>query len=85
MEHVFDIVPVCAGEMKPTLFIGVPRVFDRIYAGVYAKVNGGGAIKRFLFNYGYRWKLSYLLKGFAHHQASSGHDTGTVMYAALQM
>ncbi|KAL3163225.1 hypothetical protein ABBQ32_009626 [Trebouxia sp. C0010 RCD-2024] len=62
------------GEMKPTLFIGVPRVFDRIYAGVYAKVNGGGAVKRFLFNYGYRWKLSYLLKGFAHHQASPFFD-----------
>ena len=56
--------------MKPTLFIGVPRVFDRIYAGVNAKVNAGGAIKKFLFNYGYRWKLSYMLKGHKHNQAS---------------
>ena len=52
--------------MKPTLFIGVPRVFDRIYAGVFAKVNGGGAIKKFLFNFGYKWKLKYLRRGFAH-------------------
>ena len=56
--------------MKPTLFIGVPRVFDRIYAGVQAKVNAGGAIKKFLFNYGYRWKLSYMLKGHKYEQAS---------------
>ena len=61
---------VCAAEMMPTLFIGVPRVFDRIYAGVNAKVSAGGAIKKFLFNYGYRWKLSYLLKGHKYDQAS---------------
>ena len=26
------------GELKPTLFCGVPRVFDRIYAGTMQKV-----------------------------------------------
>lgn len=26
------------GALKPTLFIGVPRVFDRVYSGVYEKV-----------------------------------------------
>ena len=56
--------------MKPSLFIGVPRVFDRIYAGVYAKVNAGGAVKKFLFNYGYKWKLSYMLKGHKYNKAS---------------
>lgn len=65
-----DLGIVCAAEMKPTLFIGVPRVFDRIYAGVYAKVNAGGAIKKFLFNYGYKWKLSYMLKGHKYDKAS---------------
>ena len=50
------------------MFIGVPRVFDRIYAGVQAKINVGGAVKKFLFNYGYRWKLSYLLQGHKHDQ-----------------
>ncbi len=57
--------------MKPTLFIGVPRVFDRIYAGVYAKANAGSAIKKFLFNYGYRWKLYYLNQGYAFDKVSS--------------
>ena len=59
---------VRAAEMKPTLFIGVPRVFDRIYAGVQAKVSTGGAIKKFLFSFGYHWKLSYLLKGLKYDQ-----------------
>jgi long-subunit acyl-CoA synthetase (AMP-forming) len=34
--------PLCllcaAGALRPTLFCGVPRVFDRIYAGVMQKV-----------------------------------------------
>lgn len=30
--------PACAGALRPTMFCGVPRVFDRIYGGVMAKV-----------------------------------------------
>lgn len=26
------------GTLKPTIFVGVPRIFDRIYAGVSEKV-----------------------------------------------
>ena len=52
--------------MKPTLFIGVPRVFDRIYAGVLAKVKAGGAIKKWLFDYAYKHKLYYLNQGYPH-------------------
>ena len=63
MPGHLDPWSVYAAEMKPTLFIGVPRVFDRIYAGVQAKINSGGAVKKFLFNYGYRWKLSYMSQG----------------------
>ena len=61
--------------MKPTLFIGVPRVFDRIYAGVYSKVNAGSPIKKFLFNYGYRWKLYYLNQGYAFDKVAAVTDT----------
>lgn len=31
------------GALKPTIFIGVPRVFDRIYSGVLAKIQVGVA------------------------------------------
>ena len=34
-----------AAALRPTLFCGVPRVFDRIYAGVMGKVRrGAGAL-----------------------------------------
>ena len=56
--------------MKPTLLIGVPRVFDRIYAGVYSKVNAGSPIKKFLFNFGYRWKLYYMNQGYAYNKVN---------------
>ena len=26
------------GALKPTLFVGVPRVYDRVYGGVLSKV-----------------------------------------------
>lgn len=61
-------------QMKPTLLIGVPRVFDRIYAGVYSKVNAGSPIKKFLFNFGYRWKLYYMNQGYAYNKASPFFD-----------
>ncbi len=28
-------------ELKPTVFVGVPRVFDRIYSGVLSKIQVG--------------------------------------------
>lgn len=65
--------------MKPTLFIGVPRVFDRIYAGVYAKVNAGSPLKRFFFNYGYRWKLYYLNQGYAFDKVVTTSNTKSIL------
>ena len=39
---IVGVGPLCllcaAGALRPTLFCGVPRVFDRIYAGVMQKV-----------------------------------------------
>lgn len=29
------------GALRPTIFIGVPRVFDRIYSGVLSKIQVG--------------------------------------------
>lgn len=55
-----------AGALKPTLFIGVPRVFDRIYTGVLGKVQEAGGLKKFLFDWGYKRKSHFLKQGFPH-------------------
>ena len=47
---------------KPTLFCGVPRIFDRVYAGVKAKMSAS-PVKNFLFNWGYGQKLGRLERG----------------------
>ncbi|KAL8143536.1 hypothetical protein V2J09_016568 [Rumex salicifolius] len=57
-------------ELKPTIFCGVPRVFDRIYTGTQHKVSSSGAIKKGLYEYGFNYKLSYLEKGLRQEQAA---------------
>ena len=52
------------GALRPTLFVGVPRVFDRIYTGIKNKVKDGGGIKAFLFNWGFNRKLHFLKEGY---------------------
>ena len=47
-------------KAKPTVFIGVPRVFDRIYEGVIGKVKKLGTLARMLFEKAYTDKLFYL-------------------------
>ena len=53
--------------LRPTIFSAVPRVFERIYGGVHAKLSGS-FIKSLLYNIGYRWKIYYLNKGFRYDQ-----------------
>ena len=48
------------------MFIGVPRVFDRIYTGVLGKVQEAGGLKKFLFDWGYKRKSHFLKQGFPH-------------------
>jgi long-chain acyl-CoA synthetase len=62
------------GELKPTLFIGVPRVFDRIYTGVLAKMEEAGGLKKFLFNWGYKRKTAFLAQGRRHNEATPLFD-----------
>ncbi|KAL9386934.1 hypothetical protein Peur_020058 [Populus x canadensis] len=58
------------GELKPTIFCAVPRVLERVYAGLQQKVSTGGFLKKTLFNVAYSHKFSSMKKGLAHHQAS---------------
>ncbi|XP_028118200.1 long chain acyl-CoA synthetase 4-like isoform X2 [Camellia sinensis] len=39
------------GELKPTIFCAVPRVLDRIYAGLQQKISSGGLLKNTMFNF----------------------------------
>ncbi|CAK8570867.1 unnamed protein product [Lathyrus sativus] len=61
-------------ELKPTIFCGVPRVFDRICAGIKSKVSSAGSLKSALFHYAYNYKLSYLEKGLPQHKAAPLFD-----------
>ncbi|XP_020976948.1 long chain acyl-CoA synthetase 2 [Arachis ipaensis] len=60
--------------LKPTIFCGVPRVFDRIYAGINNKVSSGGALQSALFHYAYNYKLRNLEKGLPQHKAAPLFD-----------
>ncbi|KAI3774760.1 hypothetical protein L1987_49322 [Smallanthus sonchifolius] len=49
--------------LKPTIFCGVPRVYDRIYTGIMAKILAGGTVKKALYDFAYNYKLRNLEKG----------------------
>ncbi|PRQ23570.1 putative long-chain-fatty-acid--CoA ligase [Rosa chinensis] len=49
-------------ELKPTMFCGVPRVYDRIYTGIASKVSSDGVLRKTLFRYAYNYKLAKLEK-----------------------
>lgn len=59
--------------LRPTIFAGVPRVFDRIYAGVMAKMDES-FLKKFLFNWGYHRKLDGINKGVPQDKVSLGNN-----------
>lgn len=60
--------------LKPTIFCGVPRVFDRISAGIKSKVSSAGSLQSALFQYAYNYKLRYLEKGLPQHKAAPFFD-----------
>lgn len=62
------------GALKPTLFAGVPRVFDRIYAGVLEKIEAGGFLKKMLFEWGFSRKLHALDAGHKFDEAAPFFD-----------
>eukprot|EP01024_Parvocaulis_polyphysoides_P034030 TRINITY_DN30148_c0_g2_i3.p1 TRINITY_DN30148_c0_g2~~TRINITY_DN30148_c0_g2_i3.p1 ORF type:complete len:662 (+),score=95.68 TRINITY_DN30148_c0_g2_i3:33-1988(+) len=56
-------------SLRPTFFIGAPRVFDRVYKGVMDKINKGGLIKQLLFSFFYYYKLTMLQMGYSQSNA----------------
>ncbi|KPA73716.1 putative mitochondrial long-chain-fatty-acid-CoA ligase [Leptomonas pyrrhocoris] len=50
-------------EYRPTLFIGVPRVFDTLKRAVEAKLPKPGSLKRKVFDHAYQTRLEALQRG----------------------
>jgi long-chain acyl-CoA synthetase len=61
-------------ELKPTVFVAVPRVFDRIHGGISTRINTAGGLKKFLFDWGYNSKLKSLVGGKKHDEAAKIWD-----------
>nr|XP_029121116.1 long chain acyl-CoA synthetase 4 isoform X1 [Elaeis guineensis] len=62
------------GVLKPTIFCAVPRVLDRIYSGLQAKISAGGFLKSMLFNLAYKYKFYNMTKGSKHEEAAAIFD-----------
>ncbi|KAH8964740.1 hypothetical protein BDL97_04G082000 [Sphagnum fallax] len=61
-------------ELKPTFFVGVPRVFDRITTGIQQRIAAAGSISNWLFNFGFSRKWNRLKQGHKHNKASPIFD-----------
>jgi len=46
-KKIIDFLP----EVKPTIMCAVPRVYEKIYAAVYHKLESASSLKRMLFNW----------------------------------
>jgi long-chain acyl-CoA synthetase len=61
--------------LRPTLFIAVPRVLERIQAGIDAKVKGKGLVTRVIFALAFRWKQLRIKMGAAVESAAPWLDS----------
>lgn len=54
-----------APTLRPTIMAAVPRIMDKVRAGIMTKVNVAGGLKAKLFHMAYRKKLAALAEGRA--------------------
>ncbi|XP_078444127.1 long chain acyl-CoA synthetase 1-like isoform X2 [Wolffia australiana] len=66
----FNAIKEDLAELKPTLFTGVPRVFEKIHAGIVKVLDELPPLRRRIFNYLYQRKLYYMRAGYSHKCAS---------------
>lgn len=55
------------GELKPTVFASVPRLYNRIYDKILAGVKQKGGLAQTLFNMAFSSKKYYLKEGYLNH------------------
>jgi long-chain acyl-CoA synthetase len=53
-----------AGVLRPTIFLGVPRVFERILFSVKERLAQQSGLKRFMFDLAYDWKKGHTDSAF---------------------
>ncbi|PPS06352.1 hypothetical protein GOBAR_AA14295 [Gossypium barbadense] len=58
MELMNDLV-----ALRPTIFCSVPRLYNRIYAGILSAVKSSGPLKERLFNAAYNSKRQAIMNG----------------------
>ncbi|CAN6336214.1 unnamed protein product [Urochloa humidicola] len=61
-------------ELKPTLLVGVPRVYERIYEGILKAIAELRPLRRVIFNALYNRKLASMKSGYSHKTASPFAD-----------
>ena len=59
MKKIVDDV----AALRPTLFIAVPRVLERIQSGIAGKIHSQGAVAKLLFGLAYKIKQMRLWMG----------------------
>lgn len=57
--------------LRPSLFVAVPRVLERIQSGIATKLKQKNWIVRFLFNIAYSFKLRAIKRGKSVDQVAS--------------
>ncbi|BAS92123.1 Os05g0132100, partial [Oryza sativa Japonica Group] len=61
-------------ELKPTLLVGVPRVYEKIYEGILKALSELRPLRRLIFNALYNRKLANMKAGCTHKTASPFAD-----------
>ncbi|KAH7666587.1 long-chain acyl-CoA synthetase protein [Dioscorea alata] len=61
-------------ELKPTFFVGVPRVFERVHEGILKALQEQRPTRRMIFNLLYKHKLFWMKSGYTHKTASPFAD-----------
>ena len=54
-----DKVPENLSEVKPTIFVGVPRIFEKVYAKAKLKAAQGGALRERVFDWAITVAMEY--------------------------